>query len=287
MQPEILFEDTDLLVLSKPAGVVVNEAQTLSEPTLQQWARQHLEEWATEGLQESVGWQALVPANFDENYGSPEEVFTVRAGMVHRIDRETSGVLVWAKNPGSLVNLLAQFKNRTVQKTYQAVVHGFVQPKMGEITAPIGRIPWKRGLFGVLASGRPAVTEYQVVQTLTLDTQELVSRAKASGLFKGQSVDQVAANQGDYFQYSLVQCYPKTGRTHQIRVHFQHLKHPLVGDVLYQGNKRQKLDALWCPRHFLHAATLKLTHPRSGEVMEFAAPLPPDLETALSLLRET
>jgi len=281
MQQTILFEDSDLLVLSKPAGVVVNEAQTLQEETIQQWARSQQARW----MEESSDWQSLVPADFDTSYGTPEEIFQIRAGMVHRIDRETSGAMVWAKNPGSLVHLLAQFKNHEVQKTYQALVHGVIEPRVGEITAPIGRIPWKRGLFGVMATGRPATTDYKVLQTMVLNKEEFVARAKAAGMFKGISAEQVFTRQGDYFHYSLVECYPKTGRTHQIRVHFQHLKHPLAGDALYLGSKRQKMDALWCQRHFLHAMGITFFHPRSGKNISFQSPLPDDLSLTLSLLQ--
>lgn len=281
MNVAVLFEDADLLVVSKPAGVVVNEAQTLRELTLQQWARDHLEEWVKEG----GDWQALVPEDFSDEYGSPQEIFTVRAGMVHRIDRDTSGIVVWAKNPGSLVNLLRQFRVREVEKTYTALVHGVVEPAEGEITAPIDRIPWKRGLFGVMAAGRPAITAYQVRQTLSLNKELFIQRAKAAGHFKGQSADQVFNQQADYFQYSLVDCHPKTGRTHQIRVHFQHIHHPLVGDALYQGGKRQKLDNLWCSRHFLHAANIAFNHPRTGERVAVEAPLPEDLAITLSFLQ--
>lgn len=280
----ILFEDEDLLVLDKSAGVVVNEAESAKDATLQSWARDQLSSW---GGGKRAEWQSLVPREFVSVYGSPEELFSQRAGMVHRLDKETSGIVIWAKNPGSLVSLLQQFQARTVKKMYSALVHGVIKPPEGEMTAPIGRLPWQKGKFGVLAGGRSASTKYAVALSYHLDESRLLAAAKQKKLFAGRSSAKVKEQLADYFEYSLVHCYPKTGRTHQIRVHMQHIHHPLVGDNLYQGNKRIRLDSLWCPRHFLHASSIQFSHPRTRDAVHFQAPLPLDLQEAMDWLEPT
>lgn len=276
-EPEILFEDQDLLVLQKPAGIVVNEAESAANQTIQAWARSQLVTWEVP----QSNWQKLVPEQFSAEFGSPSEIFDKRAGMVHRLDKETSGVLIWAKNPGSLVALMEQFQLRQVKKSYTALVHGVVTPLSGEITAPIGRVPWQKSKFGVMPGGRSARTIYEVVSEYHLDEDKLLAAAKAHKMFAGRSKTKVAEQLVDYFAYTLVTCWPKTGRTHQIRVHFQHLHHPLAGDSLYQGNKRIKLDSLWCPRHFLHAKSITLRHPRTQLMVNWDSDLPLDLVTAL------
>lgn len=282
-QPDILFEDNDLLVVQKSAGVVVNDAVSAQGETLQQWARRYLGSLPQQTLE---SWQPLVPEGFDTQYGTPEEIFVARAGMVHRLDKETSGVLVWAKNPGSQVALLRQFQQREVTKTYVCLVHGKVANTSGEVAAPLDRSTHNRQRFAVSASGRPAVTHYEVVQCYQLDLDRFIERARQAHLFAGRPAAQLKEQLTDYLDYTYLSCQPKTGRTHQIRVHCQHLGHPLVGDELYQGRKRIKLDVLWCPRHFLHAASLTFTHPRTKEQVGFTAPLPEDLLETMSWLHK-
>ena len=279
----IIFEDKDILIVNKPPYLVVNEATTVGEEqTVQQWLRQYLQQ--TDITSE---WPAIVPQNFSAEFGTPEAIFEQRAGIVHRLDKETSGVLVLAKNPGSLVNLLSQFKERTVQKEYLCLVHGKFNVSQDIIDVPIARSPRDRKIFDVAVEGRSAVTEYQV-QAFYPHFSEL----KWLELFKNHILQNVnyhyEGNHKNYFKiyqgFSLVKCLPKTGRTHQIRVHMAHLQHPLVGDSTYAGVKRNKADSLWCPRQFLHAQKITIAHPRTREEMTFEAELPEDLQLALLLV---
>lgn len=281
-QKSILFEDEDILVLAKPAGTVVNEASSAVGETIQQWAREYLARLA---IPKPEFWQSLVPTDFDAQYGTPVEIFAQRAGMIHRLDKETSGVLLWAKNPGSQVELLRQFRERIVEKSYECLVHGRVEPEIGEIAVPIDRSTQNRQRFAVSAGGRPAVTRFQVTKRYQLDFDRFIGAARAAHLFAGRPAAQLKEQLTDYLDYSYLRCQPKTGRTHQIRVHCQHLGHPLAGDNLYQGRKRIKLDEIWCSRHFLHAATLTFDHPSTHQRVTFTAPLPDDLQATLTWLQ--
>lgn len=287
---EILYEDPDLWVFNKPAGLVVNEAQTTTEETVQSILKKTLAESAGEIAVEN-DWQALVPSDFDATYGTPSDIFALRQGMVHRLDKQTSGILVWAKNPGSLVNLLAQFKTRTVDKTYVALVHGKIDAPKATLNYPLGRASRDRKVFAVTADGRPAVTEYQLKQLFNRLKQDKAVELIWPKVALNQTIathlktpHQLLKRLEMYQGFSLIECHPLTGRTHQIRVHMAHIRHPLVGDMTYVGRKRQTLDPLWCPRHFLHAATLTFKHPRTGEELTFSAPLSTDLQAVLALL---
>ncbi len=262
----ILYEDDDLVVINKPPGMVANRADTTDEPTLQDWMAERLGEQP----EFSHDWQEQVPNDFDVTYGSPEDVFKDRLGLVHRLDKDTSGVMVWAKHPGSLVQLLSDFKQRRVEKKYLALVHGKTQAPEATLSFPLGRASRDRKLFAVRPDGREAVTKYRVKQRFTsLKIEDLPVTDKRFSIYQG---------------FSLVECWPKTGRTHQIRVHLAHIRHPLVGDTTYVGQKRSRLDPLWCPRQFLHAEQLTLNHPRTHEKTEFTAPLWPDLAKVLEYL---
>jgi len=286
MDISVLYEDQDLVVINKPAGVVVNNAQSVRGETLQTWFAERYLESVAESKAESAAesktdagtelttvqsdWQALVTETFDDTYGTPSEIFAERQGMVHRLDKNTSGVVVFAKNPGALVSLLAQFRERKVQKSYLCLVHGQVSPERDVVRAPLGRATGPdRKKFQVRTDGRPAETEYQVLEKWPSFSQET-------------SIDSEIVNHPTYQQgFSLIQAWPHTGRTHQIRVHFKHLGHPLVGDDTYTGKKRAKVDRKWCRRHFLHAWQLRLTQPRSGQSIQFCAPLSQDLSKVL------
>ena len=215
LAPKVVFEDKTILVLDKPAGLVVE--------ALQDWLKDYLK---IKGR--GVGG---------------------RAGMVHRLDKETSGLLVVAKNSQAFENLQKQFKERRVEKQYLALVHGKVRPQQGEITASISRSPFNRKKFGVFLGGRQAKTEYRVKK--------------------------------DYPPYTLLELTPLTGRTHQIRVHLKHLGYPIVGDAKYGGRKTARADRQWCPRQFLHASRLGFIHPQTGKKVEFSSKLPSDLRKAL------
>jgi len=212
-------------VVNKPAGMVVHPAARIVSGTLVNALLAHCPQVA--------------------DVGGPD-----RAGIVHRLDRETSGLIVVAKNPEAHAALQRQFKRRLVRKTYVALVEGQVHPREGIIEVPIGRDPKDRTRMAVSRTGRPAVTQYRVVEVFP--------------------------------QYTLLEVRPHTGRTHQIRVHLAWLGYPVVGDRVY-GRRRQTLLP---DRHFLHARELAFTHPVTGEKLVLSAPLPPELTALLNQLRQ-
>lgn len=277
---EILYEDHDLLLINKPAGVVVNRAETTAETTVQEWMEERLKKESIE----LADWKSLVPADFNTEYGTPEVIFKERGGIVHRLDKDTSGALLLAKNPGALVNVLAQFKKRQTHKTYTCLVHGKFKFAKGTISAPLGRASLDRKKFAVVAEGRLAETEYQVEEFFPhLDVDAIIQRHKKE---KGDEAFKNFKKKARVYQgFSLVTCWPKTGRTHQIRVHLKHIGHPLVGDLTYLGHKRAKLDPIWCSRQFLHASSLGFTHPRNQDKLTIEAPLAEDLKQVMSFLQ--
>jgi len=242
---EIVFEDADLLVINKPAGMVVHPAAGNWHGTLVNAVLHHCPDL------EGVGGAH-------------------RPGIVHRLDKDTSGLILVAKNDAVHRALQAQFKARTVHKTYLALVHGWLRPERGaergEINAPIGRDPRNRQRMAVvsLSQGRAAVTQYEVRQYL----EQVMGNSRVSGASDSR--------------YTLVACHPLTGRTHQIRVHLAHIRHPIVGDALYGGGRRASLA---CPRQFLHAERIRFILPATGQEIEFLAPLPADLHAVLDGLQ--
>lgn len=238
---KILFENDDFLIVDKQAGITVNRSDTTTgELTLQD-------------LIEKEG-------KIDKNDTDLE--FLNRSGIVHRLDKETSGVLIVAKNSKVFENLQAQFKERKVEKNYIALVHGKLSPGIGKISVPVGRLPWNRKRFGVLAGGREAVTKYKV-----LSIRYYVSKGTKEPL-------------------SLVRLYPKTGRTHQIRVHLKYIGHPIFGDPLYAGRKTSREDRRHLPRIFLHAESLSFTDPKTGERVRFESQLPEELRKFVNSLEK-
>jgi 23S rRNA pseudouridine1911/1915/1917 synthase len=171
-----------------------------------------------------------------------------RAGIVHRLDKETSGVILVAKTPEALEDLRAQFKGRAVEKRYIGLVEGLPQTPQGLIDAPIGRDPHQRKRMAVTRDGREAVTEYHVLET--------------------------------YAYHSLLEVFPKTGRTHQIRVHLAFIGCPVVGDNVY-GPRKQRIKM---KRHFLHAAAITFTLPGSEKALTVESPLPTSLQNILDKL---
>jgi len=223
-EPQIVYQDNFLLVLNKPPGWIVNRAQTTKgQQTIQDWLGDNFKEFQPE--------------------------------IVHRLDKDTSGVLLIAKTQKTLESLQAQFKKRQIKKEYRALVHGIL-PLSDKITAPVGRLPWARKKFGVLPGGRAAETEFKRVSVLEKDGEK----------------------------FSLVQVFPKTGRTHQIRVHFRYLGCPLVADFTYGGRKRARNDQKWCSRIFLHAQKIGFFHHQGGKWQEYEVELPKDLKDVLGLL---
>ncbi|NOZ29209.1 MAG: RluA family pseudouridine synthase [Chloroflexi bacterium] len=233
IQPEpipldILYEDENLLVINKPAGMVVHPApgRVHRSGTLVNAVLAHVPDLSVGGEQ--------------------------RPGIVHRLDKDTSGVILVAKNDKAHRALQDQFKARQVEKAYLALVEGEIPVAHGRVEAAIGRDPRRRQRMAVVPAhkGRAAVTDFTVRER-----------------FPG---------------YTLIEVRPRTGRTHQIRVHMAYIGHPLVGDPVY-GRRRKRLH---CPRQFLHAHRIGFRLPDTDEWVEFTAPLPPDLEEVLRRLRE-
>lgn len=219
----ILYQDQDLAVIDKPYSMVVhpaggNETGTLVNALL----------WALDGLSGIGG--------------------VLRPGIVHRLDKDTSGVMLVAKNDKAHLHLSAQLKDRRMEKHYLAVVEGEMRETEGLIDRPIGRSPRDRKKMAVTENGRPSQTEWLVLERLKNAT--------------------------------LLDVHILTGRTHQIRVHMQAVHHPVAGDPLYglKGGVR-------APRLMLHAHTIAFSHPRTGERLQFTAPPPPEFETVLRALR--
>lgn len=252
MDLNIIFEDTEVLVLDKPAGLVVNRSETIKEETLQD----QLSGYFHLGSSLGVGG---------------------RAGIVHRLDRETSGLLVCAKTESAYDNLQKQFKERKVKKEYTALCHGVVVDDRGEIDAPIGRIG-SFGEFGIISGGRESKTIFGVGCRYKI--KDSVLENIAEDLNKNQK-NYLKAHATDY---SFVTLYPKTGRTHQIRVHLKSIGHPVVSDLIYTPAKLLKFDLNWCPRLFLHAKSLEFTHPATKKPIFFESDLPSDLKNAMLVL---
>lgn len=202
----------------------------------------------------SPGWSGATVTSSLQEMGihlaaqGPDE----REGIVHRLDVGTSGLMVVAKSPQAHRHLKSQFKDREVSKIYHAMAQGHLDPAVGTIDAPIDRHPKEDHRFAVVASGKPSVTHYEAIE-----------------FFPG---------------VTLVRIELETGRTHQIRVHFSAIKHPLVGDLTY-GADPKLAASLNLSRPWLHAMELEFTHPRTGERVHFHAPYPPDLAASLESLR--
>ncbi len=224
---EVIYEDNDIIVVNKPAGLVVHPAPGHWSGTLVNALLFHCKDL------KGIGGE-------------------MRPGIVHRLDKDTSGVLVAAKNDQAMEALQQQFKDRLVRKEYLAIVYGTPSPESGEIRTMIGRSSHDRKKMSVNpVSGRDAITEYEVEER--------------------------------YDETSLVRVRIATGRTHQIRVHMAHLGHSVVGDKQYGSAKRDNVLSLKPPRQMLHAQFLALSHPSDGRMVEFEAPLWPDMLELMSL----
>ena len=233
MPLDILFEDKDLLVLNKPPGLVVHPAAGHEEHTLVNALLHH----CAGGLS-GIGGVA-------------------RPGIVHRLDKETSGCLIVAKNDAAHTALAEQFAGRTMEKIYDAILCGELRRESGEIRAAIARHPSHRKRMAVTdGSGRAAWTSYRVLENLR--------------------------------EATLVEAVLHTGRTHQIRVHFTHLGHPVAGDAMYGAKQNKRLveaTGYAAPRQMLHARKIGFMHPRKQKKMAFEAPWPEDFKAALGALR--
>lgn len=257
MKPKVLYEDNNILVLNKPAGLAVHSDQkTLKEKTLASF------------LIENYPKIKNVGEPMEIEIADGKKIKILRPGIVHRLDKETSGVLIVAKNQKTFENLKEQFQNHTIKKVYRAFVYGFVSDpkaslatgKRGIINVPIGRSPrdirmWTAGR-GAREPLREATTEYIVLERF--------------------SDNQKKKNEVNH-QFSYVEVYPKTGRTHQIRVHMRYINHPVVSDPLYGGAKEK---ALGMDRLALHAYSVTFRLP-SGELKTVEAPMPSDFKKAI------
>jgi 23S rRNA pseudouridine1911/1915/1917 synthase len=221
---DVVFEDSMLLVINKPVGLVVHPGSGNRQGTM---------------LNALLHWV-------------PQVAELPRAGIVHRLDKDTSGLLVVAKTLKSHTDLVRQLQARTVKREYLALVYGEVD-RPGTVDAPLARDPHNRVKRTVHTMGKEAVTHYEVVE-------------RFPGL-------------------TLLRCKLETGRTHQIRVHMQHIGHPLVGDTVYSASRRSHLR-LPFPRQALHAERLGLIHPVTQEFMQWECPLPPDFASLLQALRD-
>lgn len=242
---DIVYEDDDVMVVNKPAGLVVH-------PGHGNW---------TGTLVNALAWHLRDNPDYDVN--------DPRLGLVHRIDKDTSGLLVVAKTPDAKTHLGKQFFNKTTKREYRALVWGIPSPAVGRIEGNIGRSLKDRLQMAVYPVdselGKHAVTHYEVVE--------------------------------DFGHVSLVKCVLETGRTHQIRAHMRHIGHPLFSDARYGGDQilrgstaasyRQFVKNCFeiCPRQALHARTLGFIHPRTGQEMFFTAPLPSDMEQLIERWR--
>ncbi|MBP9716049.1 MAG: RluA family pseudouridine synthase [Candidatus Pacebacteria bacterium] len=253
MKVTILYEDNDLVVVDKPSGISVHNDGKNKDETLADW---FINQYPGS---KDVGEPLMVDAKGGERRA------IMRPGIVHRLDRETSGVIILAKNQESFLFLKDQFKNHTIEKVYRAFVYGYVADpnasllngKMGVINAPIGRSPgdvrmWTAGR-GARDPIREAKTGYVVLSRFT-DTQ-----------------DEMEIKDNSH-QFSYLELYPKTGRTHQLRVHLRYINHPIISDPIYRGKKEKSLGF---DRLALHAKSIKFML-LSGQEIEVEAPLPTD-----------
>ena len=234
---EVVYEDDDVIVINKSAGIVVHPAAGISSGTLANALAFHFRKLST-----AAGG--------------------TRPGIVHRLDKDTSGLLVVAKTESAHENLSDQFRAREVFKSYVALVHGQFEKNTGEIDQPIGRDPRHRTRMTVVRAGRSALTLYRVRQR--------------------------------FDRFSLIEVELRTGRTHQIRVHLAWLKHPVVGDATYGAGRdntvadpRIRSEIAKLNRQFLHAERLKFRHPRTKEQLSFTSQLPPELTVLLTVVAKS
>ena len=218
---DIVYEDSSIAVVNKPSGMVVHPSLGHSNGTL------------VNGLMHEI-------KNLSGINGE------LRPGIVHRIDKDTSGLLMVAKNDKAHKSMAAQLKDKTVKREYFALVHGIIDHELGKIDAPIGRDPKDRIRYDVACGGKESITYFEVLERFS--------------------------------EYTLVLCRLETGRTHQIRVHMRYIGHPIVGDPLYGPRKTQVSDF----GQFLHAKSIGFNHPETGVFLEFEAEMPEEFITFLN-----
>lgn len=226
---DILYEDKDIIVINKARGMVVHPAAGVFSGTLVNALMHHCTDLS--GINGEL-----------------------RPGIVHRLDKDTSGVMVAAKSDKAHLSLAQQIKDKTAHRIYQAIVYGNIKEEAGIIKGDIGRHPVDRKKMAIVQEGKSAVTHFKVLER--------------------------------FGEYTLVECALETGRTHQIRVHMTHIGHPLVGDPKYGTNGKRK-DNFSIQGQALHSMSLELDHPVTGERMTFNTELPEDMQKILRYLRNT
>lgn len=255
MKLNVFFEDDDILVVEKSVGLVVNRADTTHDTTLQDLLSEHFK----------------LPA---DDLGIGE-----RAGIVHRLDKETSGLLVVAKKQRVFEFLQRQFKDRLVKKKYIALVHGWLIDNSGQISSNIGRIG-KFGKFGTVSDGRESLTKFEVSAKYTFAEKKLEDITGEINLSKNR----INYLKNHATAYTLLKIKPFSGRTHQVRVHLKSIGHPIVSDSLYAPGKLLKFDLAWCPRLFLHSSYLEFKTSKTKPRLKFNLELPSDLKKSLAFL---
>lgn len=234
---DVLYEDEEVIAINKRAGMVVHPAAGNTSGTLV---------------------NAMLAYSPDISDVGDEQ----RPGIVHRLDKETSGVMLVAKTNEAYRALQEQFKTRVIKKTYLAICVGRVVPTHGRINKPIMRDPSNRQRMAIVPGGRESVTEFLVTELFELTARQLLAGAT---LAKGST-------------YTLLRVMPETGRTHQIRVHLASLGFPVVGDALYGAARHDPLSKMLAPRHLLHASELHFVLPSSGHPLRLHAPMPADMQ---------
>ena len=255
---DIVYEDDQLLVVNKPPGLVTHPAPGHWSGTLVNAVLWHLKQTPDSRLQtldsspESRVWSLESPLP--------------RAGIVHRLDKDTSGLLVVAKTGPALRALSTQLKHRTMSRRYIALVEGVMELQEGTINAAVGRHLRHRKQMAVrYLGGRQAVSHYRVLARVEAHAKRLESR--------------VSSPESKPFSYSVLEVRLETGRTHQVRVHLAHLGHPVLGDVVYGRHPSSYWQAQGITRQLLHAAAIRFTHPTRHDDMALHAPLPVDMRS--------
>jgi len=250
MPLEVSYEDEHLIVIVKPAGLLVHPTSSVKRGTLANALTYHLNRSRIDGgrwtLEELAAVQSESNGHFTQT-GDSETV--VRPGLVHRLDRETSGLMVVAKNNRAMTVLSRHFRKRLVEKRYLALISGMLGVESGSIEAPIGRDPDREPQWRVMDGGKPAQTKFKVV-----------SRVLGS---------------------TLVELEPVTGRTNQLRIHCAHIGHPIIGDKMHGRN--QELESRLC----LHASRLAFHHPANGEWMILTSPAPDQMQSIINQYQES
>ena len=246
---KLIYTDDELMIIDKPAGLIVTPSDTTKQQTVSD----------------------LLVEQF--------KIQLDRGGVVHRLDKDTSGLLLVAKTQSALETLQLQFKERMVKKEYLCLVHGFLEGE-GVISGAIDRNPRNRQKFTVLESGRDAKTGYSTISKFKIPNSEFDQIFNDLTKIQARKLERTSYN-----QFTLLTAFPQTGRTHQIRVHLKYLGFPIVGDDKYGGRRTSRLDKRWCPRQFLHAGKISFYHPSDGRLLTFESPLPEDLKKVLDILK--